>query len=71
LLKYLFIKNTLFIFVIYLLKNVRTQQMKRQIASISNLPVISNVIGGTVCTSDFTGRNSIADTGSGFKDIID
>lgn len=51
---------------------IKPQKMKRQITSNSNSPVISNVIGGTfVCSSDFTGRNSIADTGSGFKDIID
>jgi hypothetical protein len=42
--------------------------MKRHITLSSQISEISNVNGGTfVCTSDFTGRNSIADTGSGFK----
>ena len=51
-------------------KTIKTQKMKRYITSIPQISEISNVNGGTfVCTSDFTGRNSITDTG--YSDIVD
>jgi hypothetical protein len=42
--------------------------MKRHTTIKLQVPVISTINGGTaLCSVDFTGRNSIADTGSGFK----
>jgi len=44
--------------------------MKTQVSNITSSSTINSRNGNVVFCSGFTGRN-IADTGSGFKDIID
>jgi len=68
--------ETLFIFAEYLIENELNKILKikiimktyRNISSISTSTTSRN--GNGIFCSSFTGRN-IADTGSGFKDIID